>query len=67
MNKKTNCKVFKNQIYFMQTSVCDNLSVLQFNNFIFTLILMIILFGVLLITPFTINMLDQMNEAKPLM
>jgi hypothetical protein len=55
MNKKTNCKVLKNQIYFMQTSVCDSLSVLQFNNFIFTLILMIILSRVLLITPFTIK------------
>lgn len=64
MKKNTNCSVFKKQLKFMQTTICDNLTVLQFNNFIFTLILMLILFVALLVIPFGINIIEQMKEAK---
>jgi hypothetical protein len=64
MKKNTNCNVFKKQIKFMQTAICDNLTVLQFNNFIFTLILMLILFVALIVIPFGINIIEQMKEAK---
>jgi hypothetical protein len=64
MKKNTNCSVFKKQLKFIQTAVCDNLTVLQFNNFIFTLILMVILFVALLVTPLGINIIEQMKETK---